>query len=148
MDFRCLIGFLLASAGHGIELVLGGRRGTGGARRAAAGKTWSPAGSAGRIYKGTFQAVVLGVMLAASSYAAQPNVVFIFADDIATKILGAYGGSLIETPNIDRLAKEGMRFQNAFCTNSICTPARATVLTGKYSNNNGIKTLDIALGKI
>lgn len=77
----------------------------------------------------------------------RPNILFIYSDDHAVQAISAYKSFLsgtIETPNIDRLAKEGMRFENAFCTNSICTPARATILTGKYSNNNGIKTLDTA----
>lgn len=75
----------------------------------------------------------------------KPNILFIYSDDHTFQAVSAYKSFLsgvIETPNIDRLAAEGMLFENAFCTNSICTPARATVLTGKYSNNNGIKTLD------
>jgi len=77
----------------------------------------------------------------------KPNILFIYSDDHTYQAVSAYKSFLsgtIETPNIDRLAAEGMIFENAFCTNSICTPARATILTGKYSNNNGIKTLDIA----
>jgi arylsulfatase A-like enzyme len=77
----------------------------------------------------------------------KPNILFIYSDDHTYQAVSAYKSFLsetIETPNLDRLAKEGMRFENAFCTNSICTPARATVLTGKYSHNNGIKTLDRA----
>ncbi len=77
----------------------------------------------------------------------RPNILFIYSDDHAVQAISAYKSFLsgvVETPNLDRLANEGMLFENAFNTNSICTPARATVLTGKYSHNNGIKTLDRA----
>jgi len=74
-----------------------------------------------------------------------PNIIFIMSDDHAAQAISAYGEFLAKvarTPNIDRLAKEGMRFDNCFCTNSICTPSRAAILTGKYSHKNGVKTLD------
>jgi arylsulfatase A-like enzyme len=67
----------------------------------------------------------------------RPNVVFIFADDHAYQAVGAYGSGLNETPNIDRLAKEGVRFNRCYVTNSICGPSRACILTGKYSHKNG-----------
>jgi len=67
----------------------------------------------------------------------QPNIVFIISDDHAFQAIGAYGGSLMQTPNIDRIAKEGAIFENSFVTNSICGPSRATLLTGKYSHKNG-----------
>ena len=72
----------------------------------------------------------------------QPNVVFITADDHTPSALNCYGPTLVPTPNLDRIADEGMRLDNCFCTNAICTPARATMLTGMYSHTNGIKTLD------
>ncbi|NQU55158.1 MAG: sulfatase [Bacteroidetes bacterium] len=71
---------------------------------------------------------------------AQPNIIFIMSDDHATHAISAYGGifeSLAPTPNIDRLGEEGVRFNNAFCTNAICGPSRACILTGKYSHVNG-----------
>ncbi len=74
-----------------------------------------------------------------------PNILFIMSDDHAAHAIGAYGGRLAPldpTPHIDRLAREGMRFENAFCTNSICVPSRATLMTGQYSHTNGIRTLD------
>src|SRR6202023_819552 len=52
--------------------------------------------------------------------------------------ISAYGSKLIQTPNIDRIAKEGMLFRNCFVTNSICTPSRAAILTGKYAHINGV----------
>ena len=60
----------------------------------------------------------------------------------ARRRVGCYGSRINSTPNIDRIGREGMRFQQAFCTNALCTPARASILTGQYSNKNGIYTLD------
>ena len=70
----------------------------------------------------------------------RPNIVFIMSDDHAVQAVGAYGHPIAElapTPNIDRIAEQGMVFRNAFVTNSLCGPARATMLTGKYSHING-----------
>lgn len=67
----------------------------------------------------------------------RPNIVFIMADDHAYQAISAYSNRLIETPNIDRIAKEGMLFTNASVTNSICAPSRAVILTGKHSHING-----------
>ncbi len=67
----------------------------------------------------------------------RPNIVFIMSDDHANNAISAYGSNLIQTPHLDRLASEGMLFNNAFCTNSICGPSRAVILTGKYSHLNG-----------
>lgn len=70
----------------------------------------------------------------------RPNIVFIFSDDHADQAISAYGhpiSKLAPTPNIDRLAEEGMRFTRCMVTNSICGPSRATILTGKYSHLNG-----------
>lgn len=60
------------------------------------------------------------------------------SDDHAVQAISAYGSHIIQTPNIDRIAKEGIRFDNCFCTNSICAPSRAVILTGKYSHLNGV----------
>jgi len=70
--------------------------------------------------------------------AERPNIVFIMSDDHASHAVGCYGSRINETPHIDRLAREGMRFENCFCTNSICSPSRAVILTGKYSHINGM----------
>ncbi len=67
----------------------------------------------------------------------RPNIIFIMSDDHAYQAISAYDNTLIETPNIDRLAKEGMLFTNASVTNSICAPSRATILTGKHTHING-----------
>ena len=69
-----------------------------------------------------------------------PNIVFIFSDDHATNAISAYGGifkELAPTPNIDRIANEGAILTNTLCTNAICGPSRASILTGKYSHVNG-----------
>jgi arylsulfatase A-like enzyme len=70
-----------------------------------------------------------------------PNILYMMADDHAASAISAYGSRVNRTPNIDRLAEGGMRFDNCFCTNSICTPSRAVILTGQYSRINGVKTL-------
>lgn len=70
----------------------------------------------------------------------KPNILWLFSDDHAFQAIGAYGGrfeSLNLTPNIDRIAKEGMRFDRCYVGNSICAPSRATLLTGKHSHLNG-----------
>ena len=69
---------------------------------------------------------------------ARPNFIFIFSDDHAQHAISAYGSKVNTTPNIDRLATGGTRFTNSFVTNSICTPSRATLLTGQYSHLNGV----------
>ncbi|MFI0430194.1 sulfatase [Mariniflexile sp. HMF6888] len=72
----------------------------------------------------------------------RPNIIYIMADDHATQAISAYGhpiSKLAPTPNIDRIANEGALFQNNFCTNSICGPSRAVVLTGKFSHINGFR---------
>ena len=65
------------------------------------------------------------------------NILFIMSDDHAYQAISAYDGRLIQTPNIDRIADEGMLFTNASVTNSICAPSRAVILTGKHSHING-----------
>ena len=83
--------------------------------------------------------LLLFLLAAASLHAAdRPNIVFIFSDDHAAHAISAYGSKVNQTPHIDRLAKEGMRFDRCFVTNSICAPSRAVVLTGKYSHKNGV----------
>jgi arylsulfatase A-like enzyme len=76
--------------------------------------------------------------LLAAAPSARPNILFIFSDDHAQHAISAYGSKVNQTPNIDRLANDGARFTNSFVTNSICTPSRATLLTGQYSHLNGL----------
>ncbi|WP_282080270.1 sulfatase family protein [Aquimarina algiphila] len=71
-----------------------------------------------------------------------PNIIFIMSDDHASQAISAYGhpiSQLAPTPNIDRIARNGVLFENAFCTNSICGPSRAVILTGKHSHINGFR---------
>ncbi len=78
----------------------------------------------------------------------RPNILFLMADDHAANAISAYGSRLAgdaPTPNLDRIASEGMRMDNCHCVNSICTPSRANILTGLHSNCNGVKTLADAL---
>ncbi len=84
----------------------------------------------------------------ASSSGGRPNIIFIMADDHTSQAWGIYGGILqdyIKNNNIKRLAAKGAVLNNVFCTNSICVPSRATILTGEYSNVNGVYTLGDAL---
>ncbi len=74
---------------------------------------------------------------AAGPTSGRPNILFIMTDDHAYHAIGAYGSKVNQTPNLDRLAKEGMRFNRCLVTNSICGPCRAVILTGKYSHVNG-----------
>lgn len=79
-----------------------------------------------------------------ASRADNPNVLFIMSDDHTTQAIGAYGSRLANlnpTPNINSLAKGGMRFDRVFCNNSICTPSRASIITGQYSQTNGVLDL-------
>ena len=69
----------------------------------------------------------------------RPNILFIMTDDHTRQAISLYGSSLLETPNIDRIGKEGIRYDRAFVTNSICAPSRAVLLTGKYSHLNGLR---------
>lgn len=68
----------------------------------------------------------------------RPNILFIFSDDHAQHAISAYGSKVNQTPNLDRIANEGARFTHSFVTNSICTPSRATLLTGQYSHRNAV----------
>lgn len=83
---------------------------------------------------------ILGFYLAVPQLvlAERPNIVFIMSDDHAYQAVSAYGHRLNSTPNIDRIAKEGIQFDRCYVTNSICGPSRATLLTGKYSHKNGV----------
>src|SRR3954465_3804656 len=76
--------------------------------------------------------LLLVTLLAAPAGAAdRPNVVFILADDLGWGDLGCYGQTKIRTPNIDRLAKEGMRLPHAYAGNAVCAPSRCCLMTGK-----------------
>jgi arylsulfatase A-like enzyme len=108
-----------------------------------------PAVAGGRISLVRGMSSVAGVWSAASllctaAEAKQPNVLFLFADDHSAQALSCYDGrfsELFQTPNLDRLANEGVRFENCFAVNSICTPSRAAILTGMRDSRSGVRTL-------
>ncbi|MCB1226747.1 MAG: sulfatase [Verrucomicrobiales bacterium] len=80
-----------------------------------------------------------------ASAADKPNILFIMSDDHTTQAFGCYGSRLAKlnpTPNLDQLAAGGMRFDRVFCNNSICTPSRASIITGQYPQTNGVTDLD------
>jgi arylsulfatase A-like enzyme len=85
--------------------------------------------------------LALSVSLSAPA-ASRLNILYIMSDDHAAHAISAYGSRVNQTPNIDRLAKAGIRFNNCFAVNSICSPSRATILTGKYSHLNGVPTFN------
>lgn len=79
--------------------------------------------------------------------ATRPNILFVMADDHASKAIGCYGCGINHTPHLDRLAEEGMLFNHCYVTNSICTPSRASILTGTYNHVNGVHTLESKINK-
>lgn len=85
-----------------------------------------------------FIALVLSSLTTTTFAADRPNILFIFSDDHAQHAISAYGSKVNTTPHLDRIAAGGARFTNSFVTNSICTPSRATLITGQYSHLNGV----------
>jgi arylsulfatase A-like enzyme len=77
--------------------------------------------------------------------APRPNILYIMSDDHAAHAISAYGSKINHTPHLDRIGQQGVRLTNCFCTNSICAPSRAAILTGEYSNRTGVYTLDDAI---
>jgi N-acetylglucosamine-6-sulfatase len=90
---------------------------------------------------------VIGVMLsvaqaesaAVAGQTVRPNVLFVLCDDIRWNAMSCAGHPTLKTPNIDRVAKEGVRFENMFCTTSLCSPSRASILTGLYAHGHGVR---------
>jgi len=77
-------------------------------------------------------------LLLSRATARQPNFVILMTDDQRWDAMSCAGNTILQTPNMDRLAKEGIRFRNMFVTNSLCAPSRATLLTGMYSHSHGV----------
>lgn len=101
----------------------------------------------GALVRNGFIALCLGVALAlgqpaVSQAADRPNVVMIVSDDHGRDDMGAYGAPIVKTPNLDALARDGLRFTNAFATTSSCSPSRATLLTGRMNHNTGMYGLE------
>ena len=89
-------------------------------------------------------AMAAGKMALAAAKAKRPNILYIMSDDHTAQAIGAYGSRLAKlnpTPVIDTLAAEGMRLDRVFCNNSICTPSRASIITGQYCQTNGVLDL-------
>jgi arylsulfatase A-like enzyme len=102
------------------------------------------------IVAGLLIALVLPTMAHAQAKKKPPNIIYIMSDDHANAAIGAYNSWLkpaVKTPNLDKLAKQGVLFKNSLVTNSICTPSRAAILTSQYSHKNGVYTLNDALDK-
>ena len=97
-----------------------------------------------RMKPNTFSFIVVAALMlarlpAAENTPAKPNVLFILCDDLRPSALGCYGSANVQTPNIDALASGGVRFANAFCTTSLCSPSRASILTGLYASSHGVR---------
>ena len=75
----------------------------------------------------------------------RPNIVFIIADDVSWEDIGCYGNPVVKTPVIDRLAAEGIRFDNAYLTASSCSPSRTSIISGRYPHNTGAAELHTPL---
>ena len=83
-------------------------------------------------------AIISLLTACSSTEKSPPNILFIMSDDHAYQAISAYDNHLLQTPNIDRMAHEGLLFKKAFVTNSLCAPSRAVIQTGKFSHLNGV----------
>ncbi len=83
-------------------------------------------------------ALLLVFVLQTHAWAKQPNVLFVLCDDLRWNALGCTGHPYLKTPHIDRLASEGVQFANTFCTTSLCSPSRASILSGLYAHAHGV----------
>lgn len=81
-----------------------------------------------------------GIVTSKKEKKGRPNILWITGEGVPTSVLSCYGSKLMNTPNIDRIANEGMLFHNSFCNNALCAPSRATLLTGKYNHLCGMLT--------
>lgn len=85
--------------------------------------------------------LIFGFNTNTKAQSSRPNIVFIMSDDHGYQAVSAYGYGLNHTPNIDRLAAEGMLFNNAFVNNSLCAPSRASIISGKFSNKSSVREI-------
>lgn len=93
-----------------------------------------------------FSSLFLFVLsISGASAQTEPNIIFILGDEISWDDIGAYGNTAVKTPNLDKLAKEGIRFDNMFLTASSCSPSRTSILTGRYPHNTGAAELHTPL---
>jgi N-sulfoglucosamine sulfohydrolase len=91
-----------------------------------------------RIILLSFSLAQMSLIASAQTSAAHPNIVLIVSDDHGREAVGCYGNKVVQTPNIDALAKEGILFTNAFATVASCSPSRSVLLSGLYSHSNGM----------
>lgn len=96
------------------------------------------------IGSGALSLALMGLVGRGTPTGRRPNIVFIMTDDHSRNAISCYGSRMNTTPNIDRLARQGVRFTNAFCTNAVCAPSRAVLLTGKHSHINGVTDNGVA----
>ena len=108
------------------------------ALKALGGVLAASAVGAGTSAGGATGSQVATIAPASGALPKRPNILWITGEGVPLPALSCYGGRFLQTPNIDRIANEGVRFENAFCTNGLCAPSRATLLTGTYSHVNGI----------
>ena len=102
------------------------------------------AGAIGRV--GWLLLAVAGSLAAAPARGAEaPNFVLIIADDVSFDDIGCYGNAVVKTPNVDRLAAEGLVFDRAYLTTSSCSPTRCSIITGRYPHNTGSPELHMPL---
>ncbi|MFM8334414.1 MAG: sulfatase-like hydrolase/transferase, partial [Opitutaceae bacterium] len=86
-----------------------------------------------------FLLVALVASAIAGEPAARPNIIYILSDDLAQGDLGVYGQKLIRTPRLDRMAREGTRFTQAYCGTSVCAPSRTSLLTGLHTGHSPVR---------
>jgi arylsulfatase A-like enzyme len=84
-------------------------------------------------------ALLGSLLVLAGTAAAKPNVLFVLCDDLRPDAVGCFGSKHVKTPHIDALAARGVKFENAFCTTSLCSPSRASILTGLYASKHGVR---------
>jgi arylsulfatase A-like enzyme len=99
----------------------------------------------GALAAGAVLGGALGLECLAADSGRKPNVIFVFADQLRSQALGCYGDKQAKTPNIDRLASQGVRFTNAISTWPVCSPFRAMLLTGRYPMSNGVVYNDLPI---
>src|SRR5690625_4417168 len=90
------------------------------------------------VFLGLINFVVLNNSFAQITDKDKPNIIFILVDDMGWKDLGSYGSAFYETPNIDKLASEGMKFTDAYASSTVCSPSRSSIMTGQYPVHTGI----------
>ena len=84
-------------------------------------------------------ALLIFAALASGAETRKPNIIFILSDDLAQGDIGCYGQKLIQTPNLDRMAKEGMRFTQGYCGTTVCAPSRTSLMLGQHTGHSPVR---------